>query len=29
MLLRTHLNVASWHEAEVQGCYILGPLTGA
>jgi hypothetical protein len=22
-------NVRSWHEAEVQGCYILGPVTAA
>ena len=29
MLLRRHLNVALWHEAEVQGCYILGPITAA
>ncbi len=29
MLLRGHLNVAFWHKAEVQGCYILGPVTAA
>ena len=23
------LNVACWHEADVQGCYILGPVTAA
>jgi len=23
------LNVACWHKAEVQGCYILGPVNAA